>query len=399
MTATRPAPLAAVTGSLLLGGSSTFLLNLARTFQRRGFQLPIVVLADHFEHREDFAALGMKVDSITARGVIYEDRIAQGYEHLARHQPRAVLACLAADSFETLRLVPPGVPRLGIIQSDDPGPYLLPCHYAPWLDAMVGVSAQIADKLRALPECTTVRVEHIPYGIDFSPPAPRVAHPANAPLRVIYVGRLIEVQKRISRLAQLITRLEEQNANVRFSIVGSGPDEAAFKASVANCRSVRLLGTLPNHQVAALLREQDVFILLSDFEGLPLSLLEAMGEGVVPIVSDLPGGMRELVTDGCGIRVPVGDVDAAAKAIVKLERDRASWAKLSDAASRLAREQYSADAMADRYLSLVDSLAAKAAPEWPAEVAVPTPQLVRHPWLYRGWVRSLRRSLKRLSAA
>ena len=67
-------PLAAVTGSLLLGGSSTFLLNLTRAWQERGLRLPIIVLSEDNEHARDFAALEAPVKLISKRP-IYEDRL------------------------------------------------------------------------------------------------------------------------------------------------------------------------------------------------------------------------------------------------------------------------------------------------------------------------------------
>src|SRR6185436_15274411 len=144
---------------------------------------------------------------------IYEDRLAWGYAQVASYQPQAVLACLSAESFEILRLVPRGTLRCGIIQSDDPGSYALVEEFAPWLDAVIGVSKLICEKLRAGGRTRHLRIEHIPYGIDFASPPAKATRQATDPLRVVYLGRLIEIQKRVSRLARLIQQLHRQNAN------------------------------------------------------------------------------------------------------------------------------------------------------------------------------------------
>jgi|GEM_PF-950834 glycosyltransferase involved in cell wall biosynthesis len=391
-------PLAATTGSLMLGGSSTFLLNLARVFGRRGWRLPIVVLSQRIEHREDFSGTSAEISGISTARHIYEDRLAWGYRQVARVEPHSVLACLSAESFEILRLVPPGVVRLGIIQSHDPGPYRLASHFAPWLDAIVGVSSEICGHLRAMPELAGLRVESIPYGIDFQPSIDREPTKKERPLRVVYLGRLVEVQKRVSRLVSLIQTLDQERANVQFTVIGSGPDENRLKAALAQSTMVQFRGTIPNAEVAGILREQDVYVLLSDFEGLPLSLLEAMAEGVVPLVSDLPSGLREVVTPQIGLRVPVGDVQAAAGAIQHLAEHRQLLARLSENAMRLARKEYSADRMVDRFLSLIEDLDHnRQLITWPPEAPIQTPELVRHRWLFRGWPRKVRRWLKGLS--
>jgi glycosyltransferase involved in cell wall biosynthesis len=288
--------------------------------------------------------------------------------------------------------------RLGIIQSHDPGPYRLASHFAPWLDAMVGVSSEICEHLRAMPELAGLRVESIPYGIDFQPRLDREPTKKEQPLRVVYLGRLVEVQKRVSRLVSLIQVLEQQRAPVQFTVIGSGPDEHTVKAALAHSTMVQFRGVVTNAEVAGILRQQDVYVLLSDFEGLPLSLLEAMAEGVVPVVSDLPSGLREVVAPEIGLRVPVGDVQAAADAIMRLARNRQLLARLSENAMRLARKEYSAERMVDRFLCLIKELDRNSQPiAWPPEVSIQQPQLVRHSWLFRGWPRKVRRWLKRLS--
>ncbi len=387
--------LATITETLALGGSSTFLLNLARGFARRERSLPIVVMSEGMDLAPEFRETTARIHGPPRKELIYEDRLAWAYDCLQSDSPRAVLACLGPVSFEGLRLVPPGVARLGILQSDDPGPYQLVRHFSPWVDGWIGVSREICRKIEALIGVNRARVEFIPYGIDFLPPQPRAPADPGQPLNIVYVGRLVELQKRISRIISLIRLAEREQWNVRFTLVGGGPDADLVQSSLADCQIVRILGAVPNREIPAILRSQEVFVLLSDFEGLPLSLLEAMGEGLVPVISDLPSGVGEVVTAETGFRVPVGDLDAAAVAIRRLERDRRLYVRLSENARRVARADHSADQMAGRFIALAEALSRLDPPKWPASVRVPVPRTVRVPFLYQGLGRRFRRAMRR----
>lgn len=388
-------PLVAVTGALPLGGSSTFLVNLARAFRARGLVLPIVVLSEDNAYAREFAALETPVTLIPHRRNIYEDRLRLAYEAVASWRPRAVLACLGGESFEVLRSVPPGVARLGIIQSHDPGPHEAVRLYAEWIDTVVGVSQTICEHVRTAPSVAPRRVEKISYGIAFGPAVERPATRAEEPLRIIYLGRLIEEQKRVSRLAELIHLLHARGVNFRFTFAGRGPQQPALQAALAGRAEVTFLGEVPTDAVPALLAAQDVLVLLSDYEGLPLSLLEAMGAGVVPVVSDLESGIRDVVTEQTGVRVPGGDVSAAADALVGLTQDRARLATLSAAAAQSVRTEYSAARMAEKYLQVIGP-PARPPVLWPGEVPVPAPLGIERPWLYQGLPRVARRWTKRV---
>ena len=234
---------------------------------------------------------------VPRRKLIYEDRLQLAYSEIAALQPPAVLACLGSDSFEVLRALPQGVVRLGVIQSDDPAPYQMARHFAPWLDAMVGVSEVIQRQLAKEPFANRMRIEYIPYGINFAAERIRPVRDSNQPVRIIYVGRMIEIQKRVSRLFELAGILASRGEKFEFTFAGSGPELAAGKEMLKGLANARFLGDVPNAEIGALLRANDVFVLLSDYEGLPLSLLEAMSEGLAPVVSDLESGMREMVTN------------------------------------------------------------------------------------------------------
>ncbi len=389
-------PLVAVTGGLLLGGSSTFLVNLARAFHQRGVTLPVIVHSEDNAHAADFSAFGGTVKLISRTRSIYEDRLRLAYRETARWQPRAVMACLGSESFELLRVAPPGCGRIGVIQSHDPAPYAMARQFASCIDLMVGVSAEICRHLRSLPDFSRCRIEQIPYGIPFGPPVERLVLLPDQPLRVVYLGRLIEEQKRVSRLVELVKLLEQRELNCRFSFVGSGPELTRMKSALAGSSNVEFYGEIPNTEVPRLLAAHDIFVLLSDYEGLPLSLLEAMGQGVVPVISDLESGIRDVVKDDCGIRVPVGDVRAAAEVISALAHDRRRLNALSAAASTHARGNFSSERMALRYLQAVDTLATTPV-AWPSVVSIPTPIGVRPRWLFSGLPRALRRLAKRLA--
>ena len=82
---------------------------------------------------------------------------------------------------------------------------------------------------------------------------------------------------------------------------------------------MRFLGYVPNAEILGWLQAGDVdaVVLPSDWEGVPVSLIESLAYGVPAVASDV-GGVAELVGDGCGVLVPAGDQDALAHGIRRL---------------------------------------------------------------------------------
>lgn len=104
----------------------------------------------------------------------------------------------------------------------------------------------------------------------------------------------------------------------RLRLVGDGPlltDAVSLASSLGITDRVDFLGARTD--VAQLLASSDIFVLASRFEGLPISILEAMRAGL-PVVASNVGGVPELVTDKSGILVPASDPDSLATAIRQL---------------------------------------------------------------------------------
>ena len=91
-------------------------------------------------------------------------------------------------------------------------------------------------------------------------------------------------------------------------------------------------------------------MLLSDYEGMPMSIIEAMASGL-PVVATRAGGVAELVDDGVNGALVEADAAAAAGAIAAICDDPALYARLSAGAVRTS-SHYSAEAMMEKYVDL-----------------------------------------------
>ncbi|MGB3752429.1 MAG: glycosyltransferase [Parerythrobacter sp.] len=115
-----------------------------------------------------------------------------------------------------------------------------------------------------------------------------------------------------------------------------------------------------DQHAAQLAREADLFCLSSDFEGLPLALLEAMAAGLPAIVTDA-GGMSEVVSDGVHGRVVArGACNALADALVELSDNSDLRVKLGQQAKKHVRENYDARDMLATLARIYEDLGVRA---------------------------------------
>jgi glycosyltransferase involved in cell wall biosynthesis len=140
-------------------------------------------------------------------------------------------------------------------------------------------------------------------------------------------------------------------------VFGDGPDRAAIerhRGELGLAERVTLLGN--RSDVAEQLAGCDAFALISDWEGLPYSILEAMAAGLPVLASDV-GGIPDLVVRGrTGQLVPHRDAGAAAAVLAAWAAEPGALAALGAAAHARARADFSRERMAGRYEALFASL-------------------------------------------
>jgi colanic acid/amylovoran biosynthesis glycosyltransferase len=174
-----------------------------------------------------------------------------------------------------------------------------------------------------------VLIRNIPCGV----PIPEsVAKKPNGRLKLAYVGRLAEEQKRISEVTHGLCRAVREVPGTEALIYGDGPARAAVEQILreqGNGLPVQLVGFVENDQIPRHLSECHAVVLLSDHEGLGLALLEGMASGVVPIGLRGAPGVTELVVDGL-TGLLVGDRgDEFVAAVRRLRKDPALWERLA----------------------------------------------------------------------
>lgn len=152
---------------------------------------------------------------------------------------------------------------------------------------------------------------------------------------VIFVGRL-ESGKGVAALLEAFRELTQRLDTVRLLIVGQGSQREALERQVANgtlAERVTMLGWLQADLVARYLAAADVFVLPSEAEGLPISLIEALACGV-PAVATRVGGIPDLITNGInGLLVSSGVHD---ELVEGLERALSQSWRPSDMTSSVA---------------------------------------------------------------
>ena len=204
--------------------------------------------------------------------------------------------------------------------------------------------------------CRPDRTVMIHNGVDLDRPQ-RAPGPPRTPVALLSVGRF-RPPKDFTTLVHAMAALEPGTA--RLAIAGDGPDRQTLEQEIAKHHlgeTVELLGT--RRDVDQLLAAADIFVLSSDSEGLPMSVLEAMAAGL-PVVASAVGGIPELVSDEqTGLLVPPRDSRALAAAIRAIAGDPQLRDRLGAAARRRAETEFSLETCRRRHLDLYRDLLRK----------------------------------------
>ncbi|MEL6797169.1 MAG: glycosyltransferase family 4 protein, partial [Planctomycetota bacterium] len=263
-----------------------------------------------------------------------------------------------ANAMVAAQLRHTGVRCVGIAHTDDDSYRELLLH-SEW-DGAVAVSESIRAWLGPLAgdrPCATIT-----YSI---PIADQPRTPSQSgPLQIAYFGRVVQPQKRIMDLVPVMQELDRLGVEARLHIVGDGAAlgqlRRAFGQIELHRGAIEFHGERDADWVASFLPSVDVSILVSEAEGTSISMLEAMGVGVVPAVTRVSSGADEWVEPRIsGVVAPIGDAEAMAAELAWLAEDRGRLSTIGAEAHRRVSATQSVAAMAQRYADMFDAVMAR----------------------------------------
>jgi glycosyltransferase involved in cell wall biosynthesis len=163
----------------------------------------------------------------------------------------------------------------------------------------------------------------------------------NRPTTILSNRNLLPIYN-VSLFIRAIPLVLREESKVKFFVAGDGPEREELEREAKNLRIgdfVQFLGRVPHDAMLSLLGETDIYVSTSLHDGTSVSLLEALGSGAFPVVTDIPSN-REWISDGeNGFLVPTDEERVLAMRILESIRNRSLVEKARQKNLRLVTEK------------------------------------------------------------
>lgn len=391
------------------GGPIVNALRLLPEFKRRGHEV-LAVVEYHRDHPNADKLREQGIECVTfPRPRFSEDHVKMFLEELIRFKPDVFVSNISAHAGLAGRWAQRwGVPVVHTHRSDDAlnngmAEFFFASDNKWQLSALVSVNRYLFDKIQSL---TSKPIRHriIPSGVPLS--EHRATQAGVSRFRVAYAGRLVEKQKRISDVVRAFIRLADTEPDIDFSVIGHGDPQLESQlreevAAMGLANRIQFMGRLHGEEYKRALASHQVIVLLSDYEGIPGSIMDGMSCGLVPVVHHM-NGIDELVRhDENGVIVNDRSENFI-KAIVRLRDDETLRQRLAQNALGTIRDRFSLAYAASEWESLFRELHEEFADKKAFPRKTPTFRIVGpHPLLLElnprpGWSTRVVSRVKRL---
>jgi len=346
-----------------INGPNIWLQRILPSLARRGFTPQVIFLMNAdgpCQVVANLQAQGISCTTVPQRKYV-EQTLVDLLHILKQDPPHAFVPNLSVPAYYAAKWVKAaGIPTIGILHSDDTFHHELIETFVSGqngfeLSAVVCVSQYIASLARAKAS-PSISIVHSPYGItlpDFT------CSPPSDTLKLLYAGRLIQRQKRIFDVLAATKAMLKLTPGVHASFYGE--DRESGKAIREIQRSAARVpmsygGLLNFDQILPTFAKHHAFMLLSDYEGMSIALLEAMACGLVPLCTRTESGATELIRHNENGLLLDDRGAGFLLAVQRLKNEPGLWERLSCRARETIQNAYTLDICADKWASLLHSL-------------------------------------------
>ena len=173
-----------------------------------------------------------------------------------------------------------------------------------------------------------------------------------------HAARLDRVKNQANLVRAFIQACELSNQFQQCSklvLVGDGTERQALERLIDSSSfkpQIEMWGSLSD--MANVYRQFDVFVLSSDAEGIPMTILEAMSTKL-PVLSTSVGGIPEVINDTCGYLVKPSHVDSLCDGFLQMHAQKHQWESMGSAGRTIVEKDFSQHRMNEEYLFLYQS--------------------------------------------
>jgi glycosyltransferase involved in cell wall biosynthesis len=215
------------------------------------------------------------------------------------------------------------------------------------VSGLICVSEDLRRKVEACkPEHTKLCV--IPSGVTVA----EQSSSQEGPLKLVYVGRLVQKQKRVLDLVDALALILRKHNEITAALIGDGRERQAVQERIdhhALNQRIQVLGAIPSDDIQRELVKHHVLLLLSDYEGTPGAVMDGMAAGLVPVCLDIAGGVQELVLhEKTGLLVKDRG-ESFVETITRLSKNTALRQRLASNAKAHVVKNFSLEVATDRW--------------------------------------------------
>jgi glycosyltransferase involved in cell wall biosynthesis len=332
----------------LLGGGSSFHRNMLANRQDNFFDLKCIYLDPlHWNAKR------LEDIKLGPNDVIFEFENEAEFDiakRLSKHisNREGVIVANLPEELISLSFFPKSNKTVYFICHDKGFLYLVK-KYDYIIDIFIAHNIEVFDSIRTLLPARLKDIYFIQHGVQIQNNERYLNKSKN--LNLVFLARHVKI-KGIYDLPLINQGLLNNNISVNWTVLGDGEESERFKNEVSGLSNFYFDVPKTGEDVLMVLKNMDIFILPSSHDGLPVSLLEAMSVGCVPIVYNFSEGIKKVISKDIGFVVDVSDVNGIVEKIATLEKDRELLFELSENCINKVKNDFNIKIQSNKYFNL-----------------------------------------------
>lgn len=222
----------------------------------------------------------------------------------------------------------------------------------------------VSEKMKAAMHQHGLEAEfhHLPNAADTGVFSHSPSIKKSEPFRFLHVSMLVDREKNITGMLKAFAEAST-HTDFHLTIVGDGPERKSHEETVRKLMiidKVSFVGLKSPAEIASLMNEHDALLMFSNFEGMPVTIIEAQCCGM-PVIATNTGAIREMLTNPKDIMVNPGETEQLGKAMLLMKRslsEESDISALRKSISERAQQRYSYRAVADQLNSIYQKVIA-----------------------------------------